>query len=83
MLRRKSLPDCIVNAPNLFLGNEVWYAAFLDLNADREMGWGAGPIRWTAIRDYAEAWDLDLDDLEFFVRAMDKEYLAIANKPKP
>jgi hypothetical protein len=82
-LRRCPLPDRIANAPSLFLGLEVWYAAFLDLNGCRETGWGAGPIPWTAMRDYADAYELDLDDLEFFLHEMDRVYLAKAAPKKP
>jgi CBS-domain-containing membrane protein len=83
MLRRCKLPDRIANAPSLFLGNEIWFTAFLDLSNEREIGWGAGPIRWTAMRDYAEAWDLDLEDLEYFIREMDKVYLTKTAPKKP
>ena len=82
MLRHRPLPGCIQNAPTLFLGNELWYAAFLDLSSERELGWSTGPIRWTAICDYAEAWGLDLADLEYFIREMDKVYL-VKTAPKP
>lgn len=79
-LRHSRLPDAIQNAPDLYLGNEVWYAAFLDLNSCRDLGFGVGPIPWTAIADYASAWELDIDDLEFFIHEMDRVYLAETRK---
>lgn len=56
------------------MGLEFTYSAYWDLNTCREYGFSAGPIPWSAIRDYAVAHDLDNDEYEEFsylIRAMD------------
>jgi hypothetical protein len=60
------------------MGLELFYGAFLDLTTDRPMGWDARPIPWTAIKDYADAYDIrgeQREDLFDLIRAMDKAYL--------
>jgi len=75
---RLPFPKRIANAPELWMGLELFYGAFLDLTTDRPMGWDARPIPWTAIRDYADAYDIrdeQREDLFDLVRAMDIAYL--------
>jgi hypothetical protein len=72
------LPKKIANAPQLGLGLELYYDAFLELNSCRASGWGLMPIPWSAIRDYAETFDLDeeqFEDLYYYVRVMDTEFM--------
>jgi len=74
----KPLPDVIANAPELHDGQRFWYNAFLDLSTDRPVGFGEGPIPWSSIECYADAFrlrDLDREDLHFHVRSLDKAYL--------
>jgi len=78
MRERLPLPAKIREAPSLFQGLELYYDAFLELSSCRFTGFALGPIPWTAMRDYAEAFELDeeqKDDLFYFVRAMDVAYL--------
>ena len=78
MRERLPLPRKIAEAPALFQGLELYYDAFLELNSCRTTGFGLGPIPWTAMCDYAEAFELDeeqKDDLFYYVRAMDVAYL--------
>lgn len=75
---RKPLPDKIQNAPQILLGLDLYYFAFLDLTADRRLGFGAGPIPWASRQLYAEKNDLSeeqTEDLHFFITTMDKAYL--------
>jgi hypothetical protein len=81
-LRKHALPDSIQNAPQLFLGLEIYWQAFADLSSCRAIGWGAGPIPYTAIVDYARAWGLDTEDTAFFMSEMDRVYMEKANAPK-
>jgi hypothetical protein len=72
------LPEKIANAPELWLGLELYYDAFVELCSCRPTGWSMCPIPWTVIVDYAVAHGIvgeQLDDLFFFVRGMDAEYL--------
>lgn len=73
------LPERIANAPELYLGLELYYRAFLDLTSCRGQGYGTeGPISWLSIKDYADAQELDLDqrdDLFYHIQHMDLAYL--------
>lgn len=57
--------------------------AYLELSTCRAVGFGEGPIPWTAIHTYCEASKIagDLrDDLFYHVRLMDTEYLRWRSK---
>jgi len=74
MRERLPLPQRIQDAPELHLGMELYYGAFQDLHTCRPSGWGAQPIPWSAISDYADSLRLDEEqrgDLFYFVRALD------------
>lgn len=76
MRERQPLPDAIKNAPDLRIGLEFFYNAFVDLNRDRT-GMGDGPISWATIEDYGRSIGLeedDRDDLHFFVEALDSAF---------
>ena len=71
------LPARIQNAPDLPLGMEMFYSAFIELNSCRPSGFGIQPIHWTVIRDYCSAHDLDdeeTEDLFFFVTSLDRVF---------
>lgn len=71
------LPARIQNAPELMLGLEFYYGAFLDLNTCRPTGWDILPIPWSAMSDYAQMMGLDAeerDDLFFFVTSLDSAF---------
>lgn len=77
--RRIPLPDKIANAPTINRGLEPYYIAFWELSTCRGAGFGAGPIPWTALDEYArrEGWTGErYEDLVDFVRAMDRTFLA-------
>lgn len=76
---RQPIPARVANAPALLQGLEFYYTAFLELSTCRSQG----PIPWDKIVKYAEVHDLDQDDLQdmiFFLRSMDKVYLAHQKK---
>jgi hypothetical protein len=52
--RRQPLPDVIANAPEIHMGLEAYYEAFMDLSTSRGVGMALGPIPWTAVDRYAE-----------------------------
>lgn len=59
--------------------------AFHECSTDRHVGFAVGPIPFSAIDRYARRYGYDDHD-EFrvlldMIRAMDREYLAIVNKP--
>lgn len=78
-MHKMPLPDKIANAPELFLGLELYYKAFLDLTTCRGQGYGTeGPIGWLVIKEYADAHGLSIeqrDDLFYHIQHMDAAYL--------
>jgi hypothetical protein len=86
MRERLPFPERIANAPRLQIGLELYYEAFWELGSCRAFGMSLGPIPWTAIQDYARAFDLDekqREDLVYYVRVMDLEYLKFHAPKKP
>lgn len=87
-LRKKALPDRIAHAPDLFLGLELYFKAFVELNTCRSTGWSAGPIPSWAIDEYADRLGLteeEIEDLHYHMRMMDQaflKYTARKNKDK-
>ena len=76
-------PDRIANKPEVINGLEMYWKAFTDLMADRELGMGEGPIRWTAISDWAARRGINGDDFErlvFLLREMDSVYMEHRNR---
>ena len=75
---RRPLPDAIANAPELKFGLELFYMAFMDLTSCRSIGYGAGPIPWSAIQTWCAAYDIQgeqREDLFYHVERLDKSYL--------
>lgn len=76
--RKRPLPERIANAPDLLTGLELFFEAFIELNTCRMVGWGPGPIPFTAIADYAAFLGLtveETEDLFYHVRKMDEAFL--------
>lgn len=68
----------IRNAPELLLGLELFYTAFMDLTSSRELGYGEGPIRWKTILDYCEKHEIEgeqQEDVFYHVQHLDSAYL--------
>ena len=86
--RKKALPERIQNAPNLLMGLELYFQAFVELNTSRSTGWSAGPIPSWCISEYADRLELseeETEDLHYHIRMMDQEFLkytARKNKEK-
>lgn len=77
------LPERIANAPELKLGLGLYLQAFSELDTDRRAGFNALPISHLTIKQYAMAYDFDLeqtDCLFYFVRQMDNFYLEWSKK---
>lgn len=79
----RPIPKAIQNAPELWMGLELFFTAWLELTPDRPSGWDVRPIPWTSISQYAEVFGItgeQRDDLFYFVRAMDDAYLKHCRK---
>lgn len=63
------------------------YAAFRELITDRELGFGEGPIRWTAINEFGRRYGLrsrdEFDVFVSYIRVMDEIWLRHNNKKNP
>lgn len=74
----REIPQHIANAPELFLGLELYYDAFWDLSSSRPSGFGPGQIPYREIWEYATLRGFSeeqRDDLLFFIPRMDEEFL--------
>ena len=72
------MPDRIKNAPDLFAGMELYFTAYQELESERQIGMGIGPIPFTAILKYAEFYELpaeQADDLVYYVRKLDNHFM--------
>ncbi len=72
------LPKKIENAPALDIGLELFYIGFMDLTTCRSVGFGEGPIPWTAKLAYANELELEgdqRDDLFYYIGELDTTYM--------
>jgi hypothetical protein len=79
--RRLKIPKAIAEAPVLLAGLEVFYRAFWDLINDRPTP--DSMIPWYPVQLWADRHHLDSiasDDLHFFLRRMDMEFIKWAQK---
>ncbi len=77
-LRRRPLPDRIENAPDLFMGLELYFHAFIELNTNRSTGWSAGPIPSWCISEYSDRLSQtpeETEDMHYHIRMMDEAFL--------
>lgn len=73
--RRQPLPDVIANAPELLLGLDTYYEAFVELSTCRT---DLGPIPWTAVDRYAERHSFEGESFLYLlkmIRAMDDVFI--------
>lgn len=77
MRLRRPIPKKMQDAPELMLGLELYFSAFLDLNTERDIGMGEGPIPWGSINRWAGAMELSEEqtmDLHHHVVHLDTAY---------
>jgi hypothetical protein len=80
---KRKVPDVILNAPELRLGLEFYFSAFLALNTCRSLGWSPGPIPYNSVAEYAQLYELDeeeTEDLHYHIRRMDAAFLEVGSK---
>lgn len=80
MRQRLPLPQRIQNAPELTLGLDFYYTAFLDLTTCRTQGYGTeGPISWLTINQYLNERGIEeeeqREDLFYHIQRLDAAYL--------
>jgi hypothetical protein len=82
--QRIPLPSRIANAPELLLGLEFYYAAFLNLTSCRTQGYGTeGPIGWLTTDEYADRNAIEgeqREDLHYHIQKLDAAYLEFKGK---
>ena len=69
-----AVPANIVNQPSLPIDLIIYLDAFYDLDTDRN--YELGRIPWSKILRYGEHYDMNTEDLFFFIRKMDDAHLA-------
>lgn len=77
-LTGNKLPPSIQNKPQLTIGLDLYWKAFVDLSADREIGMAEGPIPWSAVHLWAQRRGIHGDDFErlwFIIHDMDVVYM--------
>jgi len=80
---REELPRRIVDKPNLFFGSALFLNAWFDLDTERER---PKPISRASCFSYARDYEFDSEqqeDLWFFIRQMDVEFLSWWAKKQP
>lgn len=77
------VPEKILNAPELHPGLDLYLVSYLDLTTCRSIGFGEGPIPWTAIQTYCEVQGFEgelREDVFYHVQHLDAEYLKWRSK---
>lgn len=72
------LPDRIQNAPELWLGNLLYYQGFLDLTSTRQIGMAIGPIGYLSMVEYCAVHGIQGEQREDFlwvIPQLDNKYL--------
>lgn len=75
---RKPLPDKIQNAPDLMLGLELYWCAFMELSDSRSNSFSLGTIPWGVIAQYCRHHGLSCEQEEamhFHLREMDAIFI--------
>lgn len=79
----REIPDKIQNAPKLIMGLEFVLDAFFELDTERQLGFSPGPIPRSAIKNYANEYDMygnEFDEFLFLIRRMDTSHLVQLQK---
>lgn len=83
---RRKIPDKFLNAPEVYPGLDMFYAAFMDMTSCRELGYGQiGPVNWLTVQRYCEVYGIageQREDMFYFVNKMDREYLNWLDKKR-
>ena len=74
------MPERIANAPELYLGLELFYVGFLDLTTSRPLvGFGAeAPVDWFRINRYCKEQGIEgeqREDFFYHIQHLDSAYL--------
>lgn len=72
------LPARIRDAPDLWLGNQLYYQGFLDLTSTRRVNMSVGPLSILSVMEYAMAYGIEGEQLEDFIwmlSRLDSKYL--------
>lgn len=64
------IPKKIADAPQLLPGLDFFYTGFLELCTCRSVGFGTGPIPWTAVNEYAMRHSLTDEEFDTFSAAI-------------
>lgn len=72
------IPERIRNKPRLNPTLAFYLEAHAELDTDRDVAFGFGPIPWSSLNAYAQAYGMtgeDYEDFMFLVRYVDNAYI--------
>lgn len=72
------VPERIRNAPELWMGNLLFYQGFLDLTSSRPVGMALGPLSILAIFEYCLVMEIEGEqraDFIWMMTRLDSKYL--------
>lgn len=76
--RGQDYPEFIQNMPTLWPECDFYWYAFWDLNTCRSTGMSIGHIPWTAIKSYADQYELrglQFNEFVSIIRALDDKFV--------
>lgn len=83
-LRLKApIPDKIAHYPELEEGLDYYLDIYLDLCSDKSVGFGEGPIPWSAMDRYARRYNIEdeeFDRLVYIIKYVDSELMQYRQK---
>ena len=81
--RKRPIPEFLQNVPKLKRQLLFYMEAFNELSTTRSVGFGVGPIPWTALDRYAVRYGVkDFDRFVFLIRHMDDSFCKAKKPPK-
>jgi hypothetical protein len=78
-----AIPQRIADSPQIALGNELYIAAYIELDTERSKSMGSESIPFSAILRYAKYVELHADeisDLVYVIRKIDNAMIKYSNE---
>ncbi len=72
------IPERIRNKPRLHFNLSYFFNAFVELDSERDVGMGFGPIPWSSLHQYALFHELSgeaYEDFMYLLRELDRAYI--------
>lgn len=76
----RQVPDAFFDRPDPLPESHFYWRAFCELSTERQIGMGVGPIPYSKAREYAQRYELNEDEWDFFweiIQDVDSENLKL------